>query len=225
MTCSLLRITTIACLFASSAFAAVLVPDSQIILYESSVPSSDYELTIFQTPESGPNGDFTGIIFSVDSSPNPGFALLTFDNANVDESSDWYSVTPNQPFTQATIDNGTNTLWGGVDSNGNVVIGGSLEVPIGTFFLGANTGVGFDPNFAPFRDVFGWASLSVDSNLDIQLLDSAVAYQCGGIIVGQNVVPEPSCSVILLAFLPALVNLVERRRKATKRGITSICPQ
>jgi len=85
----------------------------------------------------------------------------------------------------------------------------SDDVPVGVF--------PGDPNFPP-RDIFGWALIEVgasffdDSFRSIELLDSAVAFDAGNIIIGQNAfaIPEPSSGIVLATLLGLGV---ARRRK------------
>lgn len=71
------------------------------------------------------------------------------------------------------------------------------------FYLGLYTG---NQNFAPPNGIysdplFGWARL-VNNQGVIQLLDSALSYQAGGIYVGtQNLIPVPEPSSVALLFL------------------------
>jgi len=73
-----------------------------------------------------------------------------------------------------------------------------------------------DPDFPP-RNIFGFALVELGSNSDsseqtFEILDSAVAFGAGNIIIGQNAfaIPEP-CSGIVFATLLGLG--VARRRK------------
>ena len=136
---------------------------------------------------------------------------FTFQDTNIDEGSDWYTANFGQSFTETAILNNQFPLWGGVP---NPVIGNQFVVPIGsTFFLAANTGVGFEPSgLAPNRQHFGWVELQANSTTDLLLLDNAVAYSDGGILIGQNVAPEPDGG--LLIGFAALGLLLQRRRRS-----------
>ena len=77
------------------------------------------------------------------------------------------------------------------------------DVTVGeSFFLAVNTGIGFTLGAVPNRDVFGWAEFLVDESGELLVIDSAVNYEPGGIVIGKSQaasVPEPSgCCVILL---------------------------
>ena len=79
------------------------------------------------------------------------------------------------------------------------------------FYVGVYTGANFAPPYPatpPYTyldPVFGWAKL-INNQGVIQVLDSALEYQGGGIFAGtQNIIPVPEPSVALLISMGALV--------------------
>ena len=196
----------IAGLFANLAAAQTLIEDTNIeLLTKSSFPPFT-QLRVFQDIEAS---DQTNIWFSIDSGPSPELVTLTFEMINLDEGSDWYFVQENDVFSESSIANGTHNIWGGVNETGDGLVFGEIDVPIGEFYLGVNTGR--YPSLTLPRDVFGWARFSIDSDLNLQLLDNAVAYNSNQIIVGSNAIPEPSTTTGCILFLASI--LLNRRRR------------
>jgi len=124
-------------------------------------------------------------------------------NIVLDEGAEWYVADHCSSFSEQTIANGGfEPLF---DFSGGNFTTFPRDVTVGEcFFLGVNTGVGFGPLPAlePNRDFFGWGEFVVDGNGDLLVLDSAVNYGPGGIVIGKSQVasvPEPSgCCVTLL---------------------------
>ena len=176
-------------IFLASPLSGQIVEDTNITASSS---LGSFNLTVFQTPDSGINGDFTGVLGSITVTGST--AMLVFEGSGVDEGSDWFAADPGDLLTRDTIDSGQfNTL---IDSAQM----GALTVDVDqSFFLGVNTGV--DPiNFSPLRQHFGWGEFLINQNGELQILDSAVAYDQVGIVVGENVaVPEPSSGLLMLA--------------------------
>jgi len=174
-------------LFASPV-SGQIVEDTNITV--NSNPGS-FSLTVFQTPEIGVNGDETFVFGAVTVADST--AMLLFEGAVLDEGSDWFATNQGDLFTRETIDSGQfNTLIGGPQA-------GPLTVAVDQpFFLGVNTGV--DPiDFLPKRQHFGWGEFLINQNGELQILDSAVAYDQGGIVVGTSVaIPEPSSGLLML---------------------------
>ena len=209
------------CFVALSAVAAIfsaplqaeVVPDTQIQEINSAI-GVNFFLDVFQTPDppGSPNSNLTGVSGSIE--VMGATVTLDFTDFGLDEGSDWYVVSANDIFTAQTIANGdfpslVVTSTGSLDA---------LTVPVGeSFFLGVNTGTGFDSDGDGNRQHFGWVELSVNDSGPtpesgfITVLDSAVAYDQGGIIVGTNQsVPEPSSAAVL--FLVAAASSCCRRR-------------
>jgi len=202
---ALLAVTPVFC----SPLQAQVIEDTQI---DSNVDSTglNFLVSVLQTPDNLPAlADPTGIMVT----PDLGLidivgatTTLSFENFAVDEGSDWYAVDPNDVFTASTIANGDFPFLIG-EASGSL---GELEVAVGeSFFLGVNTG-NFDSPNGP-REDFGWGEFIYDTFGQLRVLDSAVAYDRGGIIVGTSQsVPEPSSAAVL--FLIAAGSLCLRRR-------------
>lgn len=135
---------------------------------------------LYTTMDQTPAGDFTGIL------SNYANGVLTGLSYTVDEGSDLFVVEKGAIFSNDTVAgqpfiHGVSTEWG-------------LTPQIATvgqeFYLGARTRTSSTPGYF---DTFGWAHFKVGAAGQPQLLDSAVAFREGGIIVGTlQAVPEPS---------------------------------
>ena len=131
-------------------------------------------------------------------------ATLLFNNITLDEGSDWFVTNPGDLFTRDSIDAGQfNFLPIQLES---AIPGGSLDVEVGeSFFLGVNTGssddfFNFGVPFDSIRQHFGWGEFLINQNGELQILDSAVAYDLGGIVIGTSTaIPEPSSGLLMLA--------------------------
>ena len=207
-------------LFAAStlphAYCQVVVQDTNVQLsggpvFGSGVPESSQILTVSQTVGLG---DSTTVSFDVSVIPPPPVfpnppALVSLVGTNValDEGADLYLAEVGDLFSLNTIQAGNfQPLVEGTTFS-------SSTFELGDFFLAFatnDTSSGFPPVGAS-RDVFGWAHFSVEFDGDITLLDNAVAYGTGNIIVGQNAaVPEPS-SAALIGLVVA--SFLGRRRR------------
>lgn len=177
---------------------AALMVDTNIAI---SNLGTNYALTVYQDAA---RTDFTSVFFEW-STTN-----LIFRDYNIDESSDWYFADYGDVFTTTTITQGTFTLFNQV----NV----SFNVGYDEFYLGVNTGIGFT-NSAPRRDVYGWVLLT-NAPSGLSIVNSAVAYNEGGIVIGQlQVVPEAS-SLALLLF--ASVGLLIRQMSRSHHNKPSL---
>jgi hypothetical protein len=156
---------------------ADVIADTNITLSPDAVVA-DYRLTIHQDTF----GDVTSIWLDVVGS------ALVFVAMNLDQGSDWYLTEFGDPFSAETIAAGDFVQW---------TVGGSLDVGVGTFYLGGNTGQGDDP-----RNVFGWGLFELTPAGTLELLDNAVAYEHLGIIVGTEtaIVPGPTGTLVIVAF-------------------------
>ena len=162
---------------------ADMIADSNVQLGES-VFGYDYALTVYQDAA---RTDPTSILFDRQTTS------LTFRTYNIDESSDWYFVQSNDVFTTTSITQGNFTLFNQVDV--------SFNVGYDDFYLGVNTGLGFT-NSSPRRDIYGWVLLRNSEN-GLSIVHSAMAYNEGGIIIGElEAIPEPS-SLSLILFVTA----------------------
>ncbi len=173
---------------------------------------SDYALTIYQDPLAT---DPTTIFFNYRDSQ------LLFVNGNIDEGSDWYLASQGDLFSASTIANGDFILFTRSDINGFAT--NPIDVPVGTLFLGVNTGsISEDP--APYRGTLGWVALEANGST-LGLISSAVTYDAPGIIVGTlTTIPEPAATTLLgvLLCLPALC--LRRQRRPSRALPTTPAP-
>jgi hypothetical protein len=97
---------------------------------------------------------------------------------------------------------------------------------VGTpFYVGLYSGASIAPPFPPYPPyiytdpVFGWAELE-NVNGTIEVLDSALEYQGGGIFAGtQNIIPTPEPGTLaLLSAGVGLLGLRWRQNKSRQRG-------
>ena len=182
--------------------------------------SGTFQLSISQTASLSPS-DPTGVFFRVDVLPPlpvfpnpPSLVALEGRDVALDEGADLYFAPADELFSLNTIDSGNfQPLVEGTSFS-------SASFPLDDgestdFFLAIAT---TETDFGPFvegadRDVFGWARFNFDAdNFELTLLDSAVAYGTGNIIIGQNAaaVPEPSSGTAALVLLG---QTAARRRK------------
>ena len=169
-------------LFASPV-SGQIVEDTNISVIAS---PGGFVLSVLQTPESNDHTDIIGSTSVAGST-----AMLLFEGFSLDEGSEWFATNQLDVFTRDTIVSGQFNLLG------------SLAVEVNqSFFLGVNTGSGFVGNdyaSAANRQHFGWGEFLIDQDGELQLLDSAVAYDRNGILIGTSVaVPEPSSAFLIL---------------------------
>ena len=195
---------------ASPTSAMSTVETGNISLSESN-EFSDYGLTVFQDAAAT---DFTSVYFDYDGNN------LEIISWNIDEESDWYLVASGDEFSAQNIDGGVFTTIFTADSPR-----GPIAVGSGDFFLGVNTGLGFDaPLFEPNRDVFGWVHLR-NTGTELVLLGDAMAYDFptpgapeNGIIVGAvDAIPEPSALMLFVVGF-AIVSPVRRGADGDSAG-------
>jgi len=187
--------------------AATVVVDSNISLTVPIGGFEDYELTVQQNPVFDDNP--TGIVFDRD-----GLTRLRFVNHNIDEGSDWYLANLGDSFSKETIESDSFVTFFSASADVHNVI----DVGFSEFYLGVNTGQGPPVGgFSP-RDVFGWAKFR-NSPSGLELLESAVAYQTDGIIIGTTTtIPEPS-SLLLVVICGACLIVQRKCSKMTRRGV------
>ncbi|MES2089946.1 MAG: PEP-CTERM sorting domain-containing protein [Pseudomonadota bacterium] len=151
-----------------------------------------------------PGGDETGTVFNYD----PALGTLQFVTMTVDEGSHLFLTHPGQVLTDQTLLSTPPESF----RSGPVTVGQD-------FYLGGRTYKFTDPEFSwqnPVYTVFGWAHLKADANGQLQVIDSAMAFREGGIIVGTTqAVPEPATVSMMGLGLVSLVAL-RRRRQPTQ---------
>jgi hypothetical protein len=148
------------------------------------------------------NDDYTETSFRYDGTT---LGVTTF---LIDEGADWYLVNEAAPLTAATISSGQFTPL----LSGNT-IHPPISLPLGVFYLGVNTGIGFG---AGNRAVFGWLKLD-NTGTTLKSISNAMAYGEQGIYVGTTTaVPEPGAGAgaacVCVALLSARGSLRHRYR-------------
>ncbi len=172
-------------------------------------PGTGSSLDLYTTIDQTPDGDYTGI-FS-----NYANGVLTGISYNLDQGSDLFVVQKGAIFSNETVLTqslpfimGVSVEWGAIPQIATV----GQE-----FYLGARTRTDSFAN--GYFDTFGWAHFKVDATGQLNLLDSAVAFKEGGIIVGTlQAVPEPSS--VLMAGL-GLAGLLWRAHARAKPAASS----
>ena len=124
--------------------------------------------------------------------PPPQFVGLSGFSVLLDEGADLYIAQLGDVFSLNTIQTGNFQP---------LVVGttfSSSTIPVGDFFLAVATTGTDSPPSGLSRDVFGWAHFNVDNQANITLLDNAVVYGTGNIIIGENAsIPEPSSAAFI----------------------------
>lgn len=154
--------------------------------YTGSFGGDNFSVSVDQTPE----GDYTGVFMHYAA------GVLTGVGMNADEGARLYVVKAGDVFTNAS-------------SASAAAVGRVTPLNVGTdFYLAAKTRSYTDPGFSyddSFYSSFGWAHFKVDASGLPQLIDSAMAFREGGIIVGTlQAVPEPSTWAMMGVGLLAL---------------------
>lgn len=191
-----------------SAAQAVVVADTNITL-ASNDNRADYAITINQDAT---YRDPTTLWFNKKN--NYLTSTLTPVTWNIDQEADYYLVSDGDAFTPENIASGKFQPLFTLDHPY------SLDVPVfGDFYLGVATTATFStaprPTYAS-RDVWGWTRISNGLN-GLRMVNNAVAYNEGGIIVGTInaiAVPEPSTLSLVSLGLVAGFFLRQRRQRA-----------
>lgn len=168
---------------------AQIVEDTNITLFDngSAEETNFYSVEIIQ---GFGTTDFTCMFFATDPIGN-GMVRVFFDTVCVDESSQWFAVDFCDELTTQAISNKEVEIWGGFGATGPFQAN-SFDVSINEpFFVGVNTGIGFDgPMGEANRDAFGWAEWVIDDTGTLTMLDNAFAYDLGGVVIGKNQAAE-----------------------------------
>jgi PEP-CTERM motif len=151
-----------------------------------------------------PLGDYTGTLLSYDSKAG----TLKFVTYNVDEGSKLFVTRPGQFINDNTL---VNLAYADrLSFSDNVA-------KVGTdFYVGGATEKFSDPGFDAYDQhwtVFGWAHLKLDANGQLQVVDSAVSFNEGGIVAGSLAVPEASTWSLMALGLVGLSWATRQQRR------------
>lgn len=147
----------------------------------------NFQLDVDQTPAKDP----TALLLNFTSGVLKGVGI------SADEGADVFLVKAGDVFSNATV--AANPFIFGAS---NATLISAPTVVNQDFYLGIRTRSSSDPGFQDavssgnlpnFFTSFGWAHFAVNGQGQVQLLDSAMAFREGGIVVGSlQAVPEPS---------------------------------
>lgn len=189
--------TVVAFMLSASFLQGGVITDWNITL----TPSGDehYDLAVSQDEA---RSDFTSTIVGLNE------AWLSVDTYLLDEASDWYMTSYGDVFDEQAVDN---EEFPCLIRHTPEFEQNSQNVGYGDFYLAVNTGQGFDGTGEPVRDVYGWVHLRNDGGGSVSMVGNAVSYGGYGIIVGTDIVPEPS-TYILFALGGLTIAIAARRR-------------
>lgn len=172
--------------------AQAVVESGHWTSYFADRPDDNFSVGVDQTIA----GDYTGLFMRYEA------GRLTGITHNVDEGADLFLVQAGTEFSQASIAAGAHTFVEGVSRQFGD-FSSAVALPVGTdFYLATRTRTGSDPGFSYTPEgmrvftVFGWAHFVVDAQGAPRIVDSAMAFQEGGIVVGSlqaiPAIPEPA---------------------------------
>jgi len=170
---------------------------------------ANYFLTVNQT--AGPDYNGTGIWIKKTDSFWSFQSTLTVATYNLDEGADLYLSSAGDVLSGGLIDQEVFSPLLAFGQRGSV----DVAYP-GTFYLAIVTGEGWN-GASPNRNVFGWAKFQ-NSYAGLTLVDSAMAYGEGGIVVGSfTALPLPEASTWLqmtLGLIGVLLFVLVRTERA-----------
>ena len=198
------------CIFTSLHANAVVIEKTNVLLSkadEQFAGFGDYVISVSQDQ----TGDMTSLIFTKSDNLIFRTTTLTPTNWNVDEEAEYFLVSIGSTFTKDTIESGIFIPFFNTDQPHTITMPYNRFGSV--FYLGINTGLGFNSNYEPTRNVFGWVAIR-NSSTGLSILNSAMAYNEAGIIISSlNAlpIPEPKSYSMLSGGL-VLLGFVFRRR-------------
>lgn len=184
--------------------------------WTSSFGEDDLGINFAVRVDQTPGGDFTGVFMEYAN------GRLTGITYNTDQGADLFVVQAGTEFSAASIATGGQSFIYGPSGSANGWPAG-VQLPVGTdFYLGARTRTTYE-DFT----VFGWAHIVVDGQGTPRIVDSAMAFDASGIVVGTltaiPAIPEPATWMMMgaglaaLAALAALAGVTASRRRLISR--------
>lgn len=150
-------------------------------------------------------GDYTGTILNY----APASGTLSFVTLNVDEGSELFLAQAGSSFSNATA---------ATPAFVSLFSTSTTPIKVGTdFYLAGRTRSMTDPGFSwsqtDFYSSFGWAHVKVDAQGKLQILDSAMAFREGGIVIGTTqAIPEPGTYALMGIGLVGMACLRKTRK-------------
>ena len=153
--------------------------------------------------------DITSVFLSLENS------MLTLESYLLVGGIELYLAEELDRFTRQTIDRNDFTV---LLEHEPVLQMNTIDVGTGDFYLGINAGIDSENGGnSSKRSLFGWVKLRNASG-QLTLVESAMAYEGDGIIIGTTeCIPEPAAYALLLGALALLAPLVRRARFLKER--------